>query len=59
MAGLLSNKTELVAVKDDCGLLLLHAHSQAKPIYEVLLSANKSLGFSWDSAAAENVDICI
>lgn len=34
-------------------------HLEAKPIYEALLSANKSLGFSWDSAAAEDAAICI
>nr|XP_031536332.1 uncharacterized protein LOC116281809 [Vicugna pacos] len=32
---------------------------EAKPIYEALLSANKSLGFNGEAAAAEDVVICI
>lgn len=34
-------------------------HLEAKPIYEALLSANKSLGFNGEAAAAEDVVICI
>lgn len=32
---------------------------EAEPIYEALLSANKSLGFNGEAAAAEDVVICI
>lgn len=58
VAASFQNKKKLVTVKGTMGFLLPHL-LEAKPIYEALLSANKSLGFNWEAAAAEDVVICI
>ena len=55
----LQNKKKLVTVKGYQWISCSPTHLEAKPIYEALLSANKSLGCIGETAAAEDVVICI